>query len=168
MNDDEVVNVRNVRRYTAYSGYLDSFVCQGLLADESSVVVHDVLTLDAVYTKHFETIAIQRDVNKAYFAFLAHAAHQQTTRPSVISTGKWGCGIFGGWTPHKFVQQALAAAVAGVDIEFSAFGRPESCDVILDALIRTQATVSTVVRALQSCRERKSFVEDFVRAIKNP
>ena len=29
LNDDEVVNVRNVRRFAMYSGYLESFQCQG-------------------------------------------------------------------------------------------------------------------------------------------
>lgn len=164
MKDDEVVNVRNVRRFSTYSGYLDSFRCQGPMKD---VVVQDILTMDACYDQHFTVESMQRDLNKAYGAFRAHAASSETEKCPVISTGKWGCGAFGGISAHKFVQQALAAKVAGVELDFSAFGDPESCDVVLEALQKNKPMASTVAKALKVCQSRNSFVDDFLSEIRS-
>merc|ERR1712232_1145229 len=49
-----------------------------------------------------------------------------------VSTGKWGCGMFGGTPTHKLLQQAVAARVAGVKIHFSAFNEGESTAITLE------------------------------------
>jgi len=159
MKDDEVVNVRNVRRFSSYSGYLETFRCQGPI---KVTAVNDILTMDACYDQHFTVKSMQRDLNKAYGAFRAHAVSSGTETRPIISTGKWGCGAFGGISAHKFVQQALAANAAGVDIDFSAFGDPESCDVVLKALQENKPVAGEVAKALKCCQNRNSFVEDFL------
>ena len=164
MGDNEVVNVQNVRRFSVYSGYLRTFRCQGLL---SELVVHDILTMDACFENHFDRKNIQRDLNKAYFAFKTHDAAVRCSgrNGAIVSTGKWGCGAFGGITAHKFVQQALAASLAGVQLDFSAFGNPESCDVLLKAMQKRKPSPAEVANALEACKKENSFVEDFLAAI---
>jgi len=118
-----------------------------------------------MYENHFTMGSIQRDTNKAYFAYQAHALSSSTTTPPVISTGKWGCGAFVGTAAHKFVQQALAANAAGVDLDFSAFGDPESCAIVLNTLRECKATALMVSKALKACRNRGTFVTEFLNAI---
>lgn len=155
MADNEVVNVRNVRRFATYSGYLDTFKCQGQV---QQTIIQDILTMDACTDHHFSNRNIQRDLNKAYFAFRMHAA---TNDCLVISTGKWGCGAFDGQAAHKFAQQVLAANVAGVNLEFSVFRHTERCDVIHGSLKELKPTAAQVAKALQVCKDRASFVQDF-------
>jgi len=175
LQDDEIVTVRNVRRFATYSGYLSGFRCEGPVGTvdgdqrNHAVAIQDILTMDACYSHHFSLSNIERDVNKAYFALLAHAflsspssARNKSGKCRVISTGKWGCGAFGGTAAHKFVQQALAANLAGVNLDFSAFGSTESCDVVLEALKHHQPAANQVAQALCSCTNRTTFVRDFV------
>jgi len=168
MADNEVVNVRNVRRFATYSGYLRSFQCQGPPPAQQPIIIQDVLTMDACYDDHFSIENIQRDLNKAYFAFKMHAAAKSKSNDDtstgkavpVISTGKWGCGAFEGQAAHKFVQQALAANLAGVDLEFSVHRDSEQCDVVLNCLKRCKPTAAQVAAALRTCVNERSFVQD--------
>ncbi|CEM08221.1 unnamed protein product [Vitrella brassicaformis CCMP3155] len=146
MSDTEVVIIRNVRRVSAYTGYLSTFTFSGFY--KGSQLVTDVLALDATMSDHFNTSQIDRDMNKAYLGF-KHAAHphvvtttqtQTQTDPSppaetdaangapslpskaVIVTGRWGCGVFGGDKAFKFIQQLCAAtAASNVTLEYSTF-----------------------------------------------
>ena len=83
----------------------------------------------------------------------------------VVSTGKWGCGAFRGLASHKFAQQLLAAHEAGVELEFSVFGDPESCDVLLQAFQTHKPSCKQVAMALKACQRRESFVQDFVACL---
>jgi hypothetical protein len=49
--------------------------------------------------------------------FVAFAACH---RPS-ISTSKWGCGVFMGTCAHKFVQQLMAAQLAGKKLYYTSY-----------------------------------------------
>lgn len=51
MGDEEVVNVRNCRRFSIYSGYLGTYRCLGPIRGPR--IVHDILTLDACMSHHF-------------------------------------------------------------------------------------------------------------------
>ena len=51
-------------------------------------------------------------MSKSYCSFLDLANDFEKNR-QVVSTGKWGCGAFGGTAPYKMLQQAVAAATAG-------------------------------------------------------
>ena len=121
MMRNEVVNVTNCRRYSSYTGYGNSFTCAGPLA-AGQTVIQDILTIDACYSGHFSIPNQLRDINKAFTSFSSHANHYPSEELRCISTGKWGCGVFGGVVAHKFLQQLISARLAGVAIEFSAFG----------------------------------------------
>eukprot|EP00581_Thalassiosira_minuscula_P012427 CAMPEP_0183726082 /NCGR_PEP_ID=MMETSP0737-20130205/22278_1 /TAXON_ID=385413 /ORGANISM="Thalassiosira miniscula, Strain CCMP1093" /LENGTH=466 /DNA_ID=CAMNT_0025957299 /DNA_START=70 /DNA_END=1470 /DNA_ORIENTATION=+ len=168
MDENEVVNVRGIRRFCKYSGYLDSFKCEGPLEAEGEPDVKTILTLDACYQRHFTEAMLWRDLSKAYFSFLhlTREQHEEEGRP-VVSTGKWGCGAFGGSVPHKLMQQAVAARGAGVDIDFSSFGGYEGCDKIIKALHETKPSVAGVIGLLQNCKDRNTFVEDAVHHLRN-
>jgi hypothetical protein len=73
---------------------------------------------------HFKRDLVMRDMHKAYMGFLGSAVANLTFRSRrshtielaaddstayIISTGKWGCGAFGGHEVLKFLQQVVAA-----------------------------------------------------------
>ena len=173
MGDDEVVNVRGVRRFSQYTGYLETFSCQGAVAPASDGIggmcIQTILTMNACYDRHFTTAMISRDVGKAChsFALLCDEAAETSDSffgPSIptVSTGKWGCGGYGGVPAHKFVQQVLAANMAGVDLEFACFGSMDGCDELLVALHEHKPNARTVLQLLRECRDQTSFVGDAI------
>ena len=167
MGEDEVVNVRGCRRFSTYAGYLGTYTCTGSLVTTAAaasppvVVLHDVLTLDACTTQHFRRERQLRDLRKAYASFAA-LGQRAEGGPAVVSTGRWGCGVFGGLPAHKFAQQAVAARLAGVRLRFSTFGTPDGCDAVLGALQASGASVPRTFEALLRCADRRAFEESFV------
>lgn len=130
MRPDEVIVVHNCRRYSAYRGYLHTFEYTGPWLGASEV--QSILTMDACTTSHFSEPQVLRDVQKAVLAF-------ECCEGQVISTGRWGCGVFGGTPAHKFAQQLVAAALVGVErLEFSTFGSPDGCDEVLAVVQQEQ------------------------------
>lgn len=135
MPDDAVVLVHNVRRYTAYEGFKAGFVFKGPVSPrgDKSWWPQTILTLDAVFERHFHPESVERDVKKAFTAFLGvFWEHHLETSPAGtvaehflgvtvppqggteklpirIATGLWGCGAFRGNVYHKFLQQWVAA-----------------------------------------------------------
>ena len=165
MNDNEVVNVYGCRRFTSYSGYLETFCCDGLLPAATPPMVHDILTLDACTQKHFSSDSQLRDLCKAYSSFAAlvarHAAQSDVPSTAVISTGRWGSGAFGGLAAHKLVLKCIAARLAGVHLRFSTMGTPEGCDSVRDAMLQNDASVADAWALLQQCQRRETFVQAF-------
>lgn len=100
--DDEYVVARNVWRHSHYSGYLDTFKWEGPLAKEK-MHLEEILAIDAVTGNHYGQSV--RDMRKCYACFVACQS------PS-ISTGRWGCGVFGGDPTHKMLQQMMCAQLA--------------------------------------------------------
>ena len=153
MGDGEAVNVRGCRRYSRYTGYLDSYECAGAWPSHT---ICTILTLDACTHAHFSRRHLLRDVRKAYtsFAMLAEAkrADGDATSTAVVSTGRWGCGVFGGVPAHKFLQQLIAASLAGVRLAFSTFGQPDGCDELLEKIGSTQLSVGQAWELLGACR----------------
>ena len=160
MRDDEVVNVRGCRRYSQYTGYLDSYECVGAWPDRT---IATILTLDACTHAHFSRAALLRDVRKAYTSYAALAAatggggEVGAGDAAVVSTGRWGCGVFGGLPTHKFLQQLVAARLAGVRLEFSTFGQPDGCDDLLDSVSQTQMSVGDAWALLGECGSKGAF-----------
>ena len=109
--EDEAVCVRNVWRHCSYSGYLDTFKFKGSISE-----MEEVLAIDALTNQHFQRSVI--DSKKCYAAF-------STCRRGSISTSKWGCGVFMGTCAHKFVQQLLAAQLAGKTLCYASFHNDE-------------------------------------------
>lgn len=137
--EHEVVVTYNCRRFSTYSGYQYSFMYTGACNPSLAASVQAVLTMDACYFDHFDRRQQLRDVQKAFLGFdavrrSAHLLSPATVRP-VISSGRWGCGIFGGSPAHKLLQQLVALRLAGgVEVRFSMFGTPDGCDTCLQAL----------------------------------
>eukprot|EP00475_Leptophrys_vorax_P009990 TRINITY_DN1665_c0_g1_i3.p1 TRINITY_DN1665_c0_g1~~TRINITY_DN1665_c0_g1_i3.p1 ORF type:complete len:416 (-),score=115.71 TRINITY_DN1665_c0_g1_i3:864-2111(-) len=111
LEDNEAFLFSNLRRFNKYSGYLDSFAFDGKYP---GMHTFDQVVIDAVYFDHWTEYSLRRDLNKAYLAF---AACERTP----ISTGHWGCGMFGGDKLCKFVQQVMAATLANRKLEYSTF-----------------------------------------------
>jgi poly(ADP-ribose) glycohydrolase len=167
MQDDEVVNVQGVRRFATYSGYLNSFCCTGPINDNNASNIQTILTMDACSQRHFSETNLVRDSSKAYYSFQEHARNSVAGQFPVVSTGKWGCGIFGGVPAHKMVQQVLAANLAGVDLEFSCFGSYDECDKVLAAMYTNKPTAVQVMQLLRVCTNRGSFAKDAVRYLRS-
>lgn len=147
--DEGVLVVRNVRRFSQYSGYGSSFTFQGPIRDAfaQTIIVMDAIDLNEIELEedyaadenskttatkprrqtpvpdiHFLPDLVMRDLHKAYMGFLGSAvadlpsrSHRIQSNESgklaayIISTGKWGCGAFGGNAVLKFLQQVVAA-----------------------------------------------------------
>ena len=127
MHDTEVVVVHGCRRYSAYRGYLFNFEYAGPWEGPSDVQV--ILTMDACTDSHFSERSVLRDIQKAALCFRGSGT---------VSTGRWGCGVFGGTPAHKFVQQLVGVIVGGGchTVQFSTFGTPDGCDTVFAALSR--------------------------------
>lgn len=105
MRDDEIIIVKGARRFSTYSGYLHGFKWTGMYNDN---VFQDQIGLDACTWSHYSEENVNRDIMKAYTGFKISANERSQT---IISTGMWGCGAFGGDPVHKFLQQLLAVSV---------------------------------------------------------
>ena len=81
--------------------------------------------------------------------------------PVIVSTGRWGCGAFGGLAAHKFALQVLAARLAGVHLRFSTMGSPDGCDAVRDAMLRSDASVADAWSLLLRCDRRETFERAF-------
>ena len=156
MEPHEVVIAHGCRRYARYTGYLDRYAYAGpweagpaTAADPATGgggagggagTVQSILTMDACTSGHFTEHSVLRDVQKATLCFEGVGR---------VSSGRWGCGIFGGTPAHKFAQQLAAAALAGqlqpqppqlvesgsaVRMQFSTFGDLAGCDRVLAAV----------------------------------
>ncbi len=125
MVDSESILILNVRRISNYTGYLNTFRFSGFVEGNKLL---DVLAIDAVFSAHFRRECVQRDMNKAFASF---RSYRELTQKNKIVTGHWGCGAFGGVInvsqlaltsqdkPSKFLQQLIAAQLAGVELDYS-------------------------------------------------
>merc|ERR1712007_200850 len=102
---------------------------------------------------------VLRDIRKAYAAF---------QNSNVVSTGRWGCGAFGGVASHKFVQQIVAAGLARCTLGFATFGDAGHCDEVLAVLQSVKPTIATLLNALLTAsnavlaRNGKEFHDNFI------
>eukprot|EP00747_Dinoflagellata_sp_TGD_P083755 gnl/TRDRNA2_/TRDRNA2_162246_c0_seq1.p1 gnl/TRDRNA2_/TRDRNA2_162246_c0~~gnl/TRDRNA2_/TRDRNA2_162246_c0_seq1.p1 ORF type:complete len:459 (+),score=70.22 gnl/TRDRNA2_/TRDRNA2_162246_c0_seq1:58-1377(+) len=157
MTDDEVVNVHRVRRFSCYSGYGQSFQYVGPWGRSSGI--QTILTMDATTGRHFSDEMVLRDIRKAYLCFRGCRS---------VSTGRWGCGAFFGTPSHKFVQQVVAAGLAGCSLYFSTFGTPDGCDQVLEIVKNNAPSSSRLLEAvLMASRARAAGKGDFVQALQD-
>eukprot|EP00475_Leptophrys_vorax_P001625 TRINITY_DN10892_c0_g1_i6.p1 TRINITY_DN10892_c0_g1~~TRINITY_DN10892_c0_g1_i6.p1 ORF type:complete len:458 (-),score=122.85 TRINITY_DN10892_c0_g1_i6:632-2005(-) len=139
--DHEIIVISNLRRFSTYTGFLDSFRFAGFYPKK---LTFTMLVLDAVYQDHWTEYSIIRDLNKALMGFGEAAS-------SSVSTGNWGCGAFGGDTNAKFVQQLCAATRAGCKLSYSTFGDEDQCKLLgklYAQLIDRNLKVSDLVKLL--------------------
>ncbi|KAI9090283.1 hypothetical protein DFS34DRAFT_374894 [Phlyctochytrium arcticum] len=139
----EAITITNVVRTATYKGYADSFqfgLCEpsATKGDER----FDILAIDASFTDQYSEKMVIRDLNKAYVGF---ASVKQVTGREGVATGGWGCGVFGGHPVLKFMQQVMAATMAGVHLDYATFGNQENRG-IFELLLATMARRGTTVR----------------------
>ncbi|KAJ1548142.1 hypothetical protein HK405_004123 [Cladochytrium tenue] len=199
LNDEVALirSVRRHSAYTGYLDTF-TFAGEYSAASKADLV-ETILVLDAVCWNHFDTACVQRDVRKAYEAFSAYlkaspvaggggdsradyysdsgaggsgaAAGTNTTgdRTLSISTGHWGCGVFGGDKSHKFVQQLLAFSAAcaalppraarAATLHYSSFGEADLAARFrdwLDAAARRKLTVGQLRAMLEGYQVRRT------------
>ena len=156
MDDDEVVTVHNVRRFSHYTGYQDTFKWSGVF-DESKnngKLIQDIIIMDAVFENAFGEDSVIRDINKAYLAFKAFPSNTK------ISTGKWGCGAFGGDVTHKFLQQVCAASVlTNIRLDFSCSNVEQSNALrqLCEKITEKNITIAQLIELLIPSNTRYNF-----------
>ncbi len=129
--NNQVCIVHNVGRYSRYKGYSSTFKFCGA---QDPVYTQDILVIDASVNNKFSPKSIMRDILKAHTAF-ANASPKALhggDNPILISTGKWGCGAFGGNVVHKFIQQAVAVSLCldNRRLLYSAYGNQEELELL--------------------------------------
>jgi len=140
MDDDSVVLTHGVRRFSSYSGYLRGFRFEGGLGGRDGVGAYEdqtIVTMDASFHGQYTDEGNLRDTKKAYLGWKASLdwhlrrpsgvgvkddlsgggvrGNSELKRTLQISTGQWGCGMFGGVVAHKFLQQVIAAQLVNRD-----------------------------------------------------
>jgi len=157
LQDNEILVVRNVMRFSDYTGYMRSFRFVDFYDESGPQRCSNVIALDAVYQGHFQKDKLLRDVNKALLAFSASGTEK-------ISTGHWGCGIFGGDETSKYLQQLVAASVAGVSVDYSTFRdekRMHEFDAIKRAMFEQHVTIGHVFDLLSNYQSEMGKYENF-------
>jgi len=162
MRDNEIVLIKDIRRFSTYKGYLHSFEWTGLYPTHK---ILDTIVVDAVSFNHFTKAFQIRDLNKAYLSFVQYKGQK-------ISTGHWGCGAFGGSKIHKFLQQLCAAKLAEVTLDYSTFKNKnefEELSKIYAIILEKKYTVGHLVKLMLDYdpRTRISFEEYIIAKLHN-
>lgn len=118
MADTDGIVISNVRHYIESYGYAERYRVRGLTssAQESdsgngtSCIVAADAAIPETLREQLQPSLIQRDVGKATTAWAASGK-------SVIVTGNWGSGAFGGNAYAKFLHQYLAACRCSIQKE---------------------------------------------------
>uniref|UniRef100_A0A6S9L5M5 poly(ADP-ribose) glycohydrolase n=1 Tax=Heterosigma akashiwo TaxID=2829 RepID=A0A6S9L5M5_HETAK len=159
LGDQEILLIRNTVRFSDYTGYLFSFQFKGMYPRSGPQRCTDLVVLDAVYRAHFSKSAVQRDINKARLGFL-HYCTGSARVPHAVSTGHWGCGVFGGDFIAKFLQQVVAARLAGLPLlHYSTFNnslQQQAFQAVLDAMVEKQTTIGHAIYLLLEFESQKT------------
>jgi len=131
MLDHEAVMIIGAERYSNYSGYSDQFKYAGVYKDQTQLDDYKrkdtaILAIDAIDFSRASSAKVQfkmerilREVNKAFVGFSVSGIDNQQKK--LVSTGRWGCGVFLGDSQLKLILQWIAASQAGRDMIFYRF-----------------------------------------------
>lgn len=171
MEDDEAIMICNARQFSEYSGYRDSF---RFVRAAPGTPRQDVIAMDAMPTAgklEFTTDCLNRDMGKAFAGFSALGSDVPN-----ISTGGWGCGVFGGDDMLKFCQQLIAATAChghsdSFQLHYSSFGDEGLAQRYIQ-LHKMMADCSLTVSGLweillqgDTCEDFGSLLESTLRAM---
>ena len=102
---------------------------------------------------------ILRDLNKSFAGFSVPEG------PSVIATGNWGCGVFGGNPELKLLLQWMSASKANRDLAYFPFDQPTLANqypaLIADILTR-QLRVCDLYSFVVGIEKRRSIFDQLV------
>lgn len=151
MRDDDAIVISGAPAVVEYSGYGNSFRCSGCpesrrVVDLSRFPPQVVIAIDAVMEDQFTKTNVLRDTVKAIAGFAPPFGELSRKGGGVpaISTGKWGCGAFGGDLWLKFIQQLIAAGHTHRALHFSAFGHQEEVAELGELLAAIKARTPRV------------------------
>jgi hypothetical protein len=141
VKDDEVIVIKNVWRHATYTGYAETFMFTG-----STSAFTDVLCVDAPMSGQFD--CIDRDIAKAVLAFSA-------TESTTVTSGKWGCGAFGGDFVLKFLEQLIASQLAHKLLHFTTFGNEEEKKALETIDLWVSQCRPTIARTIDAMKKYK-------------
>ena len=139
LKKNEAIFMLGCRRFCNYKGYLHTFEFNGGYEGmKDGEKISGIIAIDSVVdwgNSQFKPIEIDRDLDKAYLGFCGieqdlneyFKTRKFSLDTTIISTGNWGCGAFGGDAVLKFVQQIMVANVTGKNIDYSTFGDHAKC-----------------------------------------
>ncbi|CAK69828.1 unnamed protein product (macronuclear) [Paramecium tetraurelia] len=118
MKDNEAVLITNLKKFSKYSGYEQSFICKE--QEDLEKNFFNMLAIDAKpFSRNiaqFKKQNLDREIRKCYSGFSLALKYQPNND---ISTGRWGCGIFGGNQYLKTMIQLICFAQAKYETENS-------------------------------------------------
>ena len=148
MKNNDAIRIDNTIKYSLYVGYGSNFKFLNPAFDTkdmTKIKKSKIIAIDASvkYLLNYNIDYIQRDIHKAYVGFdLVNYNYkdkndendiQKNEESKTISTGNWGCGVFGGSHELKFLQQWIAASFAGVErLDYYTF-RDKNMKYIIDS-----------------------------------
>ena len=153
----DAVVIRHVWRHCDYDGYLDSFTFKCPLEE---LWLEEVVAIDACTSNHFAQSV--RDLKKCYAGFAS-------VQSEIISTGKWGCGVFAGDTAHKFLQQLMCAQLCGKSLAYSSYRNQEELDrfqALLELIRERKPTYGWLLSAMTKRPKGGSFYENICNEMK--
>ncbi|CAD8105991.1 unnamed protein product [Paramecium sonneborni] len=113
MKNNEAVLITNLKKYSSYTGYENSFK-QKIQEDLNSFF--NMIAIDAQPFNgnkvQFQQENLQRELLKCYSGFCLAL---KCSPENEISTGRWGCGIFGGNQYLKIIIQMSCFAQANYE-----------------------------------------------------
>lgn len=124
---NEAVCIYGAEKMNQYSGYASNVRYMGDFVDDfprggsENMLRHILICIDASTRVGSTAQCIDefdRDLNKAYCGFA-----MAPISGGEIATGNWGSGAFGGNIQVKFIQQLLAASLAGRTLVYYPFAR---------------------------------------------
>lgn len=164
MNNEESIVIIGAEQFTAYTGYGGSFKCTGPHEDTNpvdecnrrkvSIVAIDATPFDYASLQYTKP-SIVRELNKAYSGFTHQLPDDKPdeNNMSMVATGNWGCGMFGGNKHLKMLIQWMAASRAGRPVRYYTFREPELIKEIMhvaEVLLKQKVTVGQLYNILIS------------------
>ena len=133
MHECDAIGIFNTIQYSLTEGFKKAFTFKGnnvMNSFGSQIKRFRIIAIDAapkadpklnvVDNNSYQQI-INRDINKAYSGF--NLINLENGFERSIATGNWGCGVFEGIPELKFIEQWIAASLAGVQrLDYYTFG----------------------------------------------
>ena len=114
MTDEQAIAIKGCTRIGSYTGYGRSFAYTGPFQASNPPAPIEVIGIDANDMGgqyQFRESVILRDINKAKAGCMLIGNEMKG-----VSSGKWGCGVFGGDPVLKCIQQWISASLVGKEV----------------------------------------------------
>ena len=166
--ENEIIVISGANKLFEYEGYSYNFKFVKINYDSynnDNNLNKSVLALDATMFDHYLPKSIIQDISKFYTA--CEYCSKEYNNPG-ISTGSWGCGVFGCDKAHKFLQQLICAKANNVKLSFSTFGNEDygySLKELLICVIKLKPKVSDLWKLIYNFKGYYND-EDFHKYLK--